>query len=230
AVGGGRWAVGGSNIVLQRRRAARLYADVPTARRTPLLHRVHISDIASHPHPREPGFHMNYYGAKQLAESWRTVRKNTIQVAEEIPEEQYGFRASADTMTVGEQLAHMATSPLWAVLMIFEEKKDTVAAEDFPRYVGYSGKAAAALTSKRATVDALRSNGDDLASRLEGVTEDELAGTVTMPNGSKSRFEILLGLKEHEMHHRAQLMLIQRMIGIVPHLTRARMERMAATR
>ena len=28
-------------------------------------------------------------------------------------------------------------------------------------------------------------------------------------------------MKEHEMHHRAQLMLIERMIGIMPHLTRA---------
>ena len=33
--------------------------------------------------------------------------------------------------------------------------------------------------------------------------------------------------KEHEMHHRAQLMMMQRMIGIVPHLTRAAQERMA---
>jgi sirohydrochlorin ferrochelatase len=29
------------------------------------------------------------------------------------------------------------------------------------------------------------------------------------------------------MHHRAQLMLMERMIGIVPHLTRASQERMA---
>ena len=38
---------------------------------------------------------------------------------------------------------------------------------------------------------------------------------------------MLLAAKEHEMHHRAQLMLIERMIGIVPHLTREAQERMA---
>ncbi len=38
----------------------------------------------------------------------------------------------------------------------------------------------------------------------------------------RTRFEMLLAVKEHEMHHRAQLMLIQRMLGIVPHLTRQR--------
>ena len=33
---------------------------------------------------------------------------------------------------------------------------------------------------------------------------------------------MLLGVKEHEMHHRGQLMLVQRLLGQVPHLTRAR--------
>jgi uncharacterized damage-inducible protein DinB len=45
---------------------------------------------------------------------------------------------------------------------------------------------------------------------------------------TKTRFEMLLGAKEHEMHHRRQLMLIERMLGIVPHLTRQMQERMAA--
>jgi uncharacterized damage-inducible protein DinB len=38
---------------------------------------------------------------------------------------------------------------------------------------------------------------------------------------------MLLGAKEHEMHHRGQLMTLQRMIGQVPHLTRQMQERMA---
>jgi uncharacterized damage-inducible protein DinB len=45
---------------------------------------------------------------------------------------------------------------------------------------------------------------------------------------TKPRFEMLMAAKEHEMHHRGQLMLIERLLGIVPHLTR-RMEEMAAT-
>jgi uncharacterized damage-inducible protein DinB len=46
------------------------------------------------------------------------------------------------------------------------------------------------------------------------------------PSG-KSRFEMILGVKEHEMHHRGQLMLIERMLGIVPHLTRDMQARIA---
>ena len=52
-----------------------------------------------------------------------------------------------------------------------------------------------------------------------------------MPPGAepttKTRFEMLMSAKEHEMHHRGQLMLLQRMIGLVPHLTRRMQERMA---
>jgi uncharacterized damage-inducible protein DinB len=45
---------------------------------------------------------------------------------------------------------------------------------------------------------------------------------------TKSRFEMLLGAKEHEMHHRAKLMVVERLLGIVPHLTRAREQYQAA--
>jgi uncharacterized damage-inducible protein DinB len=38
---------------------------------------------------------------------------------------------------------------------------------------------------------------------------------------------MLMGVKEHEMHHRAQLMLVERQLGLVPHLTREREARMA---
>jgi uncharacterized damage-inducible protein DinB len=55
-----------------------------------------------------------------------------------------------------------------------------------------------------------------------------------MPEGAtppfKSRFEMILSVKEHEMHHRGQLMVIERMLGIVPHLTREREARMAQTK
>jgi hypothetical protein len=70
---------------------------------------------------------MTYYGAKELAESFRTVRKNTIQVAEDIPEDKYSFKAAPDTMSVGEILAHLAATPDWAEACHFNEKKTNVA-------------------------------------------------------------------------------------------------------
>jgi len=168
---------------------------------------------------------MNYYGSKDMAESWRTVRKNTIQVAEDIPAEKYNFKATPDTMSVAELLAHLATSSNWAQAIHFAEKKTSVTMEDFGRLIGDAGKAAAALTTKDGILHALKSNGEVFAGHLESASDAYLGERVELPMGSKTRFEMLLGVKEHEMHHRAQLFLMQRMIGIVPHLTRARQQR-----
>ncbi len=167
---------------------------------------------------------MHYYGAKEMAESWRTVRKNTLQVAEDIPEEKYSFKATPDTMSIGELLAHLASSTHWAEQAHVVEKKAAVSMEDFGRWMGDQGKTAAGLTTKAAIVDALKSRGDAFATHLEAMSDAQLGESVTLPMGNKSRFEMLLGVKEHEMHHRAQLFMLERMVGIVPHLTRARQQ------
>jgi uncharacterized damage-inducible protein DinB len=86
--------------------------------------------------------------------------------------------------------------------------------------------------TKAETIAFLKSEGDRFASYLESLDEAFLAERVAMPPGadptSKSRFEMLLSPKEHEMHHRGQLMAMQRAIGLVPHLTRQMQERIAA--
>ena len=170
---------------------------------------------------------MNYYGATEMADSWRTVRKNTIQVAEDIPEDKYSFRATPETMTVAEIFSHLAVTPYWAQQCFFVENKTSVGMDDFGRWMGHLGAQAKALTTKAQIVDALKKNGEEFARLLESATEAQLSQPITAPNATKSAFEMLIGIKEHEMHHRAQLFLIERMIGIVPHLTRARQERMA---
>ncbi|MEY4095317.1 MAG: hypothetical protein RLZZ53_2516 [Acidobacteriota bacterium] len=173
---------------------------------------------------------MTYYGGKQLAEAFRTVRKNTIQVAEDIPEEKYSFKAAADTMSVAEMLSHLAVSTYWPQQCFFVEKKTSVTMEDFGRWMGEMNARGKALTTKAQIVEALKADGEAFAKQLEGVSEADLAQPITAPNGSKPAFEMLLGVKEHEMHHRAQLFLIERIVGIVPHLTRARQERQAASK
>jgi uncharacterized damage-inducible protein DinB len=58
---------------------------------------------------------------------------------------------------------------------------------------------------------------------VESLSEALLSEQVRQPGGTvKSRFEMLVGTKDHEMHHRGQLMVMERMLGIVPHLTRGR--------
>lgn len=172
------------------------------------------------------------YGGKEFANAFRTVRKNTIQVAEDIPESSYGFSAAPDVRTVAQMLAHIAVST-----RIFEElnktpRLTTLVGFDFLGLRDQLLAEEAKPRTKAEIVEFLRAEGDRFASWMETVTPEILAEEVTDADGKtvKTRFERLLGAKEHEMHHRAQLMLIERQLGVVPHITRQMNERLAQMR
>jgi uncharacterized damage-inducible protein DinB len=174
---------------------------------------------------------MTYYGGKEIAEAFRTVRENTVKIAEEIPEEKYQFRATPETKTIGETLTHIALSPRFQHHVHSNNVTDMKTLNFGELFQKFSAEEAMPRT-KAELVAFLKAEGETFASYVESLPEPFLAEQVAMMPGAqpaaKTRFEMLLGTKEHEMHHRGQLMLMQRMIGLVPHLTRVMQERMAA--
>ncbi len=175
---------------------------------------------------------MNYYGGKELAASFRTVRKNTVKIAEDLPEEKYSFRPAPDTRSVGELLAHIGLAHGFQDRIHAQERRLSLVGFDFPTLMKQLLAEEKAPRSKAQTLELLHANGEKWAGWLEGLSDDFLAEQVVMPPGgappSRTRFDMLLSVKEHEMHHRGQLMLIERMLGIVPHLTRDMQARIAA--
>jgi uncharacterized damage-inducible protein DinB len=174
---------------------------------------------------------MIYYGSKELADSFRTVRKNTIVIAEEIPEQRYDFRAVPETRTVAQMLVHIAVMPRLPEQVHFVERRTSFDGFDFFGFMSKLTAEEQVARSKAEIVDMLRADGEKFARMLEGASEDFFSQRVAYPKGmtppSKSRFEMLLSAKEHEMHHRSQLMLTERLLGIVPHLTREMQARVA---
>ena len=172
---------------------------------------------------------MNYYGGKELARSFRTVRKNTIQIAEDIPEDKFDFKPSPESRTVRQTLAHMAVATTFP--MMLHGERIPIEKMDFAEYMKKVGAEEAAPRSKAEIVALLRDSGEKYAAMVEQLDEPFLSEVITFQAGaeppSRTRFDMLLAAKEHEMHHRGQLMLIERMIGVVPHLTRQQQERMA---
>ena len=173
---------------------------------------------------------MTHYGGKDLARSFRQVRGNTIRIAEDIPADQYGFQASPDTRSIGATLAHIAVSTRFQDYIQSNRVTDLNDVNFMELFQTLSTDEAKPRT-KAETIAYLKSRGEAFASFLEGLSDEFLAEPVAMPPGAepatKTRFEMLLSPKEHEMHHRGQLMLLQRMIGLVPHLTQRMQERMA---
>jgi uncharacterized damage-inducible protein DinB len=171
---------------------------------------------------------MNCYGGKDLARAYRTVRENTIKVAEEIPESKYDFSAAPGIRTVRQFLTHIALLDGFATF--HKDKRTNFDGVNFPALVGQMQAEEAKPRTKAEVIALLKQRGDETAKWLESLSDDFLAEQFTQPAGTpatKSRFEMIMAMKEHEMHHRGQLMLIERMLGIVPHLTREMQARFA---
>jgi len=175
---------------------------------------------------------VNYYGAKDLAASFRTVRKNTVIIAEEIPEDQYGYRPAEGTRTVAELLAHVAFGGKFQEQINLIEKLSSMQGFDYMKFMGGIAAEAAKPRTKAEIIALLKEEGEKYAEALESQSEEFLGESIVVPPGgvppSRTRFDMLASVKEHEMHHRGQLMLIERLLGITPHLTRENQARRAA--
>jgi uncharacterized damage-inducible protein DinB len=140
-----------------------------------------------------------------------TVRARTRQVVGMIRAEHLGWRPEAGALTVGEMLRH-----LW----VSEEGVRRVALED--NFAYYEIRVPKGLRAVLGTPGTL----EDELHDLERVHNETLAGVKDFP---LERWEelrvrdalryrrkvgvILLGINEHEIHHRAQLMTYLRILG-----------------
>ena len=129
-------------------------------------------------------------------------------------------------------LAHIALVHNFQYQIHSTERRRTLVGFDFPAIMKRLEAEEKEPRTKDQIIEMLRSSGEKWAGWLQGLTDDFLAEQVQMAPGmtptSKSRFEMILSVKEHEMHHRGQLMPIERLLGIVPHLTREMQSSLAA--
>src|ERR1700690_199773 len=126
---------------------------------------------------------MNYYGAKDLAASSRTVRANTLKIAEEIPEDKYGYRPAEGTRTVGELLSHMAFGGKFMEQVNLVEKRTSMEGFDFMKFMAGLGAEAAKPRTKAEIIALLKDEGEKFAKALESLSDDFLGESVAMPPG-----------------------------------------------
>jgi uncharacterized damage-inducible protein DinB len=91
---------------------------------------------------------------------------------------------------------------------------------DFGVLLGKSAATERVPRSRAEIIELLRVEGERAVQWVEARSEAFLSERVRLPGGgSVSRFEMLLATKEHELQHRAQITVMERMLGIVPRLT-----------
>src|SRR6201993_116767 len=119
---------------------------------------------------------MTSYGAKDLASAFRTVRKNTIQIAEDIPESRYGFVAAPDVRTVARMLTHVAIATrIWEE--VHKKRLTNLVGFDFFGMMDRFNAEEAKTRSKLEILDLLRTEGEQFAAWMETLTPEILAET-----------------------------------------------------
>jgi uncharacterized damage-inducible protein DinB len=164
----------------------------------------------------------------------RSVRRHTVIIAEDIPEERYGYRPAPGSRSVRETLLHIASMTQFDLRVHGEDRLESLEGFDFRAFFGSLPTSEQRALPKAETLAALHEQGERWCRFVQQLPEHVLAERVRMRAGAntiaKSRFEMLLGTKEHEMHHRGQLMIIERLLDVVPHLTRNRQSAAAAAK
>jgi uncharacterized damage-inducible protein DinB len=170
---------------------------------------------------------MSQYGSTELANAFRTVRRNTVQIAEEIPEDKYDFVAAPGARSVSSLFRHIAFATMIYDDMHRDKRITTLKGYDFGAITGRTEAEENKPRSKAEIVQLLKTEGERFAC-LAGIPVARISRRDVLGsdrNNLENAIRESAWAKEHEMHHRGQLMLIQRMLGITPHLTRQRQER-----
>src|SRR5882757_5127973 len=106
---------------------------------------------------------MNYYSGKELAAAFRTVRNNTIKIAEEIPEDKYTFQAASDSRTVTQTLVHIAMGTRFGLAVNGEPRLHTMEGFNFYSFIHPIIAEEQKSRTKAEIIQLLRTSGDEFA-------------------------------------------------------------------
>jgi len=153
-----------------------------------------------------------------LLDSWKTVRQDTAQAVEDMPEAELDFRPVPEAMTFREIARHILASSYALTGMVLDGVEKVDRQELMKRFPPVPADAGKAFLASQ-----LLARFDERLPALAAQSPEFYAGMITRFDGQQvTRLEMIQTVKEHELTHRAQLFLYLRLKGIVPATTRRR--------
>lgn len=156
--------------------------------------------------------------ADSLIGLWKDVRSGLIQEAERIPADQYSFRATCQTRSVAELLQHVVQSERF---LIGETCRDNtnLMRQSFAAHIKEYGAGVTDISDKAGLVDLLKTSMDQSMATMESY-KDKLDTPMTRFDGQTStKLAFLTFAMSHEMYHRGQLTVYERLLNLEPVLT-----------
>lgn len=156
--------------------------------------------------------------AETIIGLWKDVRAGLIQEVEKIPGDQFSFRATPETRSIAELLQHIVETQKVLVGEVCRPESNLMR-QSFAAHGAEYAPGVRQVLDKSGLLDLLRSSMDDAQERISSYS-DKLEEPITGLNGqptTKSAF--LTFALSHEMYHRGQLTVFERLLNIEPVLT-----------
>ena len=155
---------------------------------------------------------------ENIIESWKEVRNGLIDDANQIPGDQFGFQPAPDTRSVRQLLQHLVESQKFLVGEACRPDTNLLRGS-FADNVKTYAPGVRDVNDKEALLNLMRAAMDESAEKLRGAA-DELKNTMKRFDGKEmNKLAFMSFAIAHEMYHRGQLTVYERLLNIQPALT-----------
>src|SRR3990172_3721877 len=155
---------------------------------------------------------------EHLIKTWKETRGGLVEEATQVPPEEFTFRASQDTRSIVELLQHVVESQK---MLVGEAcRPDTnLMRQSFAEHIKEYAPEVRSIQDKNGLLELLRSSMElaeaTIRSHAEGLDES----MKRFDGATMSKLEFLSFAVSHEMYHRGQLTIYERLLNIEPALT-----------
>jgi len=156
--------------------------------------------------------------AETIIALWRDTRAGLIAEVELIPEDQFPFKATPETRSITELLQHVVQSQKFLVGEVCRADTNLMR-QSFAAHLKEYAVGVTDVTDKNGLIALLKSSMDDAENSIRSFA-DQLDETMTRFDGKpSSKAGFLTFAFSHEMYHRGQLTVYERLLRIEPALT-----------
>ena len=135
--------------------------------------------------------------------AWESTTRNILRAAEQVPEDQYGYRPSPDVRSFGEMIGHLAgAQDLFCGAVLGEETAGEDAVES-------------STTTKEGLIAAFQAS-NKRCSRAYALSDTEAGRMVTLFGNEQTALAALLGNAMHDESHYGNLVTYMRILEMVP--------------
>ena len=142
------------------------------------------------------------YFQTQYPKVWERATAYTHAVAEQMPEDQYGFRSAEGAMSFGEQLLHIVDNISFLAGKISGDPKI------------FFDKADRENLNKAQIIDILEKANRHVAQLISEIPSDKLHSVTTFKGVDMTNENLFYLLRDHQVHHRAQCLVYMRMADV----------------